>query len=63
MRLFLVEDVGYCERYIVKAKNGDEAIEKLHKWFDSTGRNSETFSSRDKNWLADIFDSDEIIDV
>lgn len=61
MKLYLVEDIDYCWRFIVQANNGDEAIEKLHKWCDDTNRNNENFSSRKINWLVDIFDYDKII--
>lgn len=61
MKLYLIEDVDYCWRYVVQANNSNEAMEKFHKWCDDTGLNNDSFSSRKIEWTVDIFDYDYVI--
>ena len=62
MRLYLVHDEEYCYRVIIKASNNNDAIEKLHKWFEETKRNGEFFNSNNVTWIADLCDNDVVIE-
>ena len=62
MRLYLVHDKDYCYRVVIKANNSEEAIEKLHKWFEETKQNGEFFSSNNVKWIADLCDNDKVLE-
>lgn len=61
MKLYLVHDVDYTWRVVIQANDGDEAIEKLHKWFDDTKQNGKLFTSRNVKWIYDLCDNDIVI--
>ena len=57
MRLYLVHDKEYCYRVVINANNSNDAIEKLHKWFEDTKQNGEFFNSKNVKWITDLCDN------
>ena len=62
MRLYLVHDKEYCYRVVINANNSNDAIEKLHKWFEDTKQNREFFNSKNVKWITDLCDNDVVIE-
>ena len=62
MRLYLVHDKEYAYMVVIKASRSNDAIEKLHKWFEKAKQHGEFFNSNNVKWIADLCDNDVVIE-
>lgn len=61
-KLYIVHDEDYCWQAVIRAKNYEEAINKLHKWMDENNHNNgEVWNSRNVKWYMDLCDNNEVI--
>lgn len=62
VNLYLVHDNNYNYRIVIRAKDADEAINKLHNYMKETKQNGEFWSSNNIIWYADLCDNEKVID-
>lgn len=62
MKLYLVHDEYDNYKVIVYATNGEDAIEKMHKWMVETKQNGEFFNSKNVKWIADLCDNNKVLE-
>lgn len=62
MHLYIIHDIHYCYRVVIRANNSDEAIEKLHKWLEETKQRGEFFTSNNVKWVVELCDNDVVIE-